>query len=65
MSTFKLVNLTQLMYIFKSYCQIVSAKNAIKRKLYSLFSILKQDKFDDCIFIDECKIELEIYSTRR
>jgi hypothetical protein len=47
------------------YCQVVSAENMIKRVLYAHFALLIKDSFDDCIFIDESIIELELYRLTR
>ncbi len=47
------------------YCQIVSRPNSIKRYLYSCFCLKTRMTFQDCIFIDECKIELEVHELKR
>ncbi len=44
------------------YCQIVSPENMIKRVMYAHYALLVNDTFDDCIFIDESIIELEVHS---
>ncbi len=56
-----------IMWIKKStrYCQIVSETNSVKRYLYSRFCLLKNMQFDDCVFIDETKIELEVHADKR
>ncbi len=57
----------EIMWIKRStrYCQIVSETNSIKRYMYSCFCLLKNMRFDDCIFIDETKIELEVHAAKR
>ena len=50
------------MVCLNRYCQIVSEKNAIKRSLYAHFCLQTNENFENCIFIDECKVEIEIHS---
>ena len=37
----------------------------MKRLLYSHFCLKTEEKFDNCIFIDESKIELEVHARQR
>ncbi|RMZ95448.1 hypothetical protein BpHYR1_031878, partial [Brachionus plicatilis] len=46
------------------YYQIVSDKNAIKSSLYCNHCLLTEENFDDCIFIDECMIELDMHTLK-
>lgn len=47
------------------YCQIVSEINKLKRKMYANFCHLTNESFDDCIFIDEAIIEMNVYAPTR
>ena len=45
-------------YIKLRYCQLVSHSNRIKRFFYGLAAKTFDDRFENCIFVDECTIEL-------
>jgi hypothetical protein len=47
------------------YCQIVSETNKLKRLMYANFCHFTNESFDDCIFIDEAIIEMNVYANER
>ncbi len=47
------------------YCQLVSEKNSIKRRLYCSLALTTNLSLENTIFIDECKIELETHLPHR
>lgn len=47
------------------YCQIVSQQNKVKRVGYAFLCLINMERFDNCIFIDESSIEIELHTLYR
>ena len=59
------IKFISLFILLLRYCQLVSDKNSIKRRLYSCLAVTTNMNLEDTIFIDECKIELETHLPHR